>query len=83
MISFDDIPDLLARFNYSKQTILGFCYFLGFSAPAGKKGEITEDVHARLARLPSAQIAIIVFDVIIAIMSFIFGFILGGVWMLV
>ncbi|MDB9924066.1 hypothetical protein OAC90_01145 [Planktomarina sp.] len=54
-VRFDDIPDLLARFDYSKQTILGFCYFLGCSAQAGKKGEITEDIHARLARLPSVD----------------------------
>jgi len=35
-IRFDDISDLLLRFDYSKPVILGFSYFLGLSALAAK-----------------------------------------------
>lgn len=55
-IRFDDISDLLLRFDYSKPVILGFSYFLGLSALAGKTGESVEDVKYRISRLPSVDI---------------------------
>jgi len=56
MLRFEDISDLLRRFEYEESVVIGFCYFLGATALAGKKGETTGDVEKRLTRLPKVDI---------------------------
>ena len=55
-LDFQKITNLLERFEYDQETILGFSYFLGVCASAGKEGEDRQATAERLKRLPDVDI---------------------------
>ena len=55
-LDFQKIPELLRRYEYQDAAILGFCYFLGLCAQAGKAGEKEPEIFERLKRLPDVDI---------------------------
>ena len=55
-LEFQKIPELLRRYEYEDDSILGFCYFLGLCAQAGKTGEKEPEIFERLKRLPDVDI---------------------------
>lgn len=55
-LDFQKIPELLRRYEYEDAAILGFCYFLGLCAQAGKTGEKEPEIFERLKRLPDVDI---------------------------
>lgn len=57
-LNFSRITGLLDRFGYSRETQLGFFYFLGLTAMVGVTGESADDLQKRIWRLPTVDINI-------------------------